>query len=169
MPCRQRPPAQAAVQWRLLQTCDKLQNPAKLLPGPFASAAAAFRTIRHRNPVSPLRLDHTSRFFIAIALMMALLCAQWAGQWHRVAHAGGLHQLSRTVAATQADAHDDAGHDLHHSCSLFDAAALASGIPSTLFDLPSAPGVNAPAPWVAFLSWQAPFACFFSSRAPPPA
>jgi hypothetical protein len=117
--------------------------------------------------VHPLHVDNASRKLIAIVLMMALLCAQWAGQLHRIVHAGDSHGLSGTIASMQADTGDNTGHDSHHSCSLFDAATLASGIHSAPFDLPFTPDAKVLALWLAFLSWKAPFPCFFSSRAPP--
>jgi hypothetical protein len=129
----------------------------------------------------------TNHKIVAIVLMMALLCAQWAGQLHRIGHADGLqgfsstHQTSdwlhlartavsgtdRTFASMVDDGHDHARHDTNHSCTLFDAAALASSVHTTPFELPPVPNVRVLALWTAFISWQAPFACHFSSRAPP--
>jgi hypothetical protein len=94
---------------------------------------------------------------------LAILCAQWAGLAHRIAHAH-MQVAATSVAAVNGDAAD---HDPHHSCSLFDAATLASGMHTAPFQLAPILTAETLAVWTAFLSWQAPFSCHFSSRAPP--
>jgi hypothetical protein len=104
---------------------------------------------------------------LALLLALAMLCAQWAGLAHRVAHAHLLGQM--TFASVSAPQCDDATHDPHHSCSLFDAATLASGVHTAAFEFAPTLNVQTLALWTAFLSWQAPFSRHFSSRAPPQA
>lgn len=105
----------------------------------------------------------SSQQLLAIVLMAALLCAQWAGLSHRVAHADGKAAWSALKSQTDSESGKDAGH----SCSLFDAAALGTGIHTAPFALALLGNVRVLASWTAFVSWNVPFTCHFSSRAPP--
>ena len=120
--------------------------------------------------------ERLSRSAIAALLTIALLFTQWLGLWHRVVHADRLtaQNVSTTTFNTTSVARkpftrsvDGSGAD-NHSCAAFDAATLAD-----LLDLPHPrakavqPGTALLALWVAFASWDAPLAHFFSSRAPP--
>lgn len=135
------------------------------------------------------KADRITRTTIAMVLMGVLLCAQWLGHWHRVAHGNGLSAFASAAQASigmdaipsvhaEAERHTSVGSDDHgsedasksdhrHSCSLFDAATLASIVHSTPFELPLITSVRVLALWTAFISWQAPVTCHFSSRAPP--
>jgi hypothetical protein len=124
---------------------------------------------------------------IAALLIVAMLCAQWAGLVHRVTHADEWNSIGlasddfSTTAVTSSiaqhdhgiafakaaiDSHAGSGEDTH-LCSLFDAAMLGSAIHSTPVQLVPLPSVQVLALWTAFASWQSPFTCHFSSRAPP--
>ncbi|MBI1892238.1 MAG: hypothetical protein HYS18_16455 [Burkholderiales bacterium] len=105
----------------------------------------------------------SSQRLIAIALALALLCAQWTGLSHRIAHADGKTTWSSMNIATDSDT----SKDLSHSCSLLDAATLGNGIHTAPFTLALPINVRVLALWTAFASWSAPFTCHFSSRAPP--
>ncbi|MFJ3047440.1 hypothetical protein ACIPEN_16560 [Herbaspirillum chlorophenolicum] len=121
--------------------------------------------------------------FIAL-LVMSLLFAQGMGFLHGIAHAGwqsgtvhslineawfdegdDRHQLSSAASGDKHPvAHDG---DLHHSCAAYDAATL-SAVMHFDFPLPPLlPPARMLALWQAFASWDAPFVCHFSSRAPP--
>ncbi len=58
-------------------------------------------------------------------------------------------------------------HGHHHSCIDYDAVTLAGSMVATLPSLPLLPGTHVLSLWQAFASWDAPFICYFSSRAPP--
>lgn len=108
-------------------------------------------------------LNKPSRCLVAILLTLALLCAQWTGLAHRIAHTDG-----KAAWATMSLAADsDAGTDFNHSCSLLDAATLGSSLHTAPFVLAVLTNVRVLALWTAFASWRAPFTCHFSSRAPP--
>jgi len=62
-------------------------------------------------------------------LLPALLCAQWTGMQHRVAHAW---IAAAADHATSASDNDDTPH-LAHSCTLFDAASLGVMLHSAFF------------------------------------
>lgn len=59
-------------------------------------------------------------------LALVLLQAQWLGQWHGVAHAGG---GAVPAQAVERDAHADFGHaaDDEAQCRLYDAVGSAAG------------------------------------------
>jgi len=110
----------------------------------------------------PLSTARTPSCLIAL-LVLALLCAQWAGLHHRIEHAGLQHQS----ALQTHDAEDDHQQELKHSCILFDGISLADSSPMPPVALPLMPGTRILALWRAFASWDAPLLCHFSSRAPP--
>ncbi|HEV2612952.1 MAG TPA: hypothetical protein VGU61_22020, partial [Noviherbaspirillum sp.] len=70
--------------------------------------------------------------------------------------------LAGSIISEQAGSDEDA-----HDCPLFDAATLGASVQSPPFALVPMPGTHVLALWAAFISWQAPFSCHFSSRAPP--
>jgi hypothetical protein len=126
-------------------------------------------TITPPMPFSPAAIHQRSASGIML-LVLALLFAQWLGLAHRIEHAG-LQQTAMQAQARQAAAQANAGFDksLDHSCALFDAAALATALNSPAAIPTLLPGTQVLALWVAFASWDAPFLCHFSPRAPPPA
>ncbi len=97
---------------------------------------------------------------VAILLALVLLFAQWTGMTHRIKHAP-LAQVNVSAFTFQHDS------DHHHSCIIFDAAAIADTVHIPQFVTPLPPGVQVLALWMAFRSWQAPLTLHFSSRAPP--
>lgn len=101
-------------------------------------------------------------------MVLALLCAQWAGLLHRVEHAGWMPQAA--LQTNHADEEYPTGndpHELNHSCALFDGILLADSAPLLPIKLPLLPGTRFLALWSAYASWDAPLLCHFSSRAPP--
>ncbi|MDQ7969034.1 MAG: hypothetical protein REI95_05265 [Oxalicibacterium faecigallinarum] len=107
-------------------------------------------------------IAHTPACLIAL-LVLALLCAQWAGLHHRIEHAG---LISPHVLQT-IEAEDNHQPEATHSCILFDGISLADATPLLPVSLPLLPGARVLALWHAFASWDAPLLCHFSSRAPP--
>ncbi|WP_334190033.1 hypothetical protein [Noviherbaspirillum sp.] len=105
----------------------------------------------------PSANSHRVLFAILVA---ALVCAQWLGLQHRIAHAG----LSGNVAHAPGQAHDP---DITHSCALFDAAATADTLHVPPYIAPLMNSSEVLARWAAFISWDPPVALSFSSRAPP--
>jgi len=97
---------------------------------------------------------------IATLLAMVLLCAQWMGLAHRIAHAGWQQNPDVQIQS-------DRGGESHHSCLAFDAATLADTIYTASFTTQPLPNAHVLALWIAFASWDAPFTAYFSSRAPP--
>lgn len=119
-----------------------------------------------------------ARASITVMLIVAMLCVHWVGLVHRVIHADGMDSVGlishdvkhQDVAVTFTNALIDGHADSEaeeHSCLLFDAAALGTTVHSTPFLLVPLPGAQVLALWIAFASWQPPFTCHFSSRAPP--
>lgn len=108
-----------------------------------------------------------SRTVIAALLALAILCAQWVGVSHRIAHAGLQQPAFSSAFLPDSQANESADRSAEHSCLLLDAAALSAALgtpPLTAAVLPGAPVL---ALWLAFASWDAPLLCHFSSRAPP--
>lgn len=104
---------------------------------------------------------------IFLMLVAALLLVQWVGLRHRIVHAGenhGHHALVQMDVSTHQPHGDD---DAEHSCVAFDAATLADSIGAVPFLAPLRSDRHTLALWLAFASWDAPFLCHFSSRAPP--
>lgn len=101
-------------------------------------------------------------------LVAALLFAQWLGLAHRIDHSG-LQQTSGQAQGSLLTSPSDVNVDksLDHSCALFDAAALATVLNSPAIVPAILPAAQVLALWQAFASWDAPFLCHFSSRAPP--
>lgn len=124
---------------------------------------------------------------IAAMLVIAMLCAQWVGMAHRISHADKVGAMNLLAGDSSANAEENLAADSSgtaavalpafepqtgsseeaHSCALIDAASLGAGIHSRPFQLLPMPGVQVLALWAAFASWQSPFTCHFSSRAPP--
>jgi hypothetical protein len=101
---------------------------------------------------------------LPVLLGLLLLFAQWTGLQHRIAHFGiatsSLHDTAIVVD-------DDAATHLHHSCVLFDAAALGITMHSPFFQPPCLhTGANTSQDHPES-SWDAYFVSHFSSRAPP--
>ncbi|TCS38597.1 hypothetical protein EDC30_102336 [Paucimonas lemoignei] len=99
-------------------------------------------------------------------VVLAMLCAQWVGLAHSIAHSGSKQEspyFSLYVSAP------DTGGDKFsaHSCVLFEAAAIAASLATPTVNLTLPLSVHALALWLAFASWDAPFLCHFSPRAPP--
>lgn len=124
------------------------------------------------------RKNKYARTSIAAMLIVAMLCVHWVGLVHRVIHADGIDSISSssrdiagadkgiTFVTAVIDNQVDSAEEKHF-CSLFDAAALGSSVHSTHLHFVPVPNVQVLALWTAFASWQSPFACHFSSRAPP--
>lgn len=126
---------------------------------------------------------------LVTVLVMMLLFAQGLGYLHGIMHAGwqpgAVHSLidesifdygdsdsHQGKAITQADGGGDADHaaahdEHHHSCAAYDAATLGASVHFSFPPLPLLPPPRVLALWQAFASWDAPFICHFSSRAPP--
>jgi hypothetical protein len=105
----------------------------------------------------------TTAFPVILGLL--LLFAQWTGLQHRIAHFG---VATSNLHATALVADDDAATHLHHSCVLFDAAALGITM-HTPFYFPPCPRTEGNiSPAHPGSSWDAYFVSQFSSRAPPP-
>lgn len=129
--------------------------------------------VRSRNQVASIILislfRHMYRIRFAntalpVILGLLLLFAQWTGLQHRIAHFG-LATSSMHAAAISAD--DDAAAHLHHSCVLFDAAALGITMHSPFYLSPCMrTGANTSRDHHES-SWDAYFVSHFSSRAPP--
>jgi len=119
----------------------------------------------------------TAFTWLALLLVTSLLYAQSLGFLHSIAHAGWPETSSSSYTA-QRDAalfdYDDRTDDSlsgqshhHHSCAAFDEATLAASVHIAVVTLAVMPGKHVLALWQAFSSWDAPFVCHFSSRAPP--
>ncbi|MFL6717427.1 MAG: hypothetical protein ACJ8G3_13815 [Burkholderiaceae bacterium] len=111
------------------------------------------------------------RRLLALLMLCCLLAAQWAGLGHRIAHAGwhlaGPAQVAK-VAASGAERQSPAADPTHsHSCAAFDDATLPAALSTPPYLTPLLPGAAVLALWSAHASWQQPFHCHFSSRAPP--
>jgi hypothetical protein len=106
-----------------------------------------------------------TRIVIAMLLAAALLFAQWAGLSHRISHA--YLQQQQALAYSIPDDNRNGDQDMRHSCAAFDAATVADTIPLPPFVAPLITSVRVLALWAAFISWDAPLAVYFSSRAPP--
>jgi len=107
----------------------------------------------------------SSRFVIALVLMLAMVCAHWQGLVHRIAHASQYPSASADYAANGlASSHQK---NISHDCLAYDAATVADVLhtPACVTAVVSADRILAR--WVAFDSWNAPFTPYFSSRAPP--
>jgi hypothetical protein len=105
-----------------------------------------------------------------IALVIALLFAQWLGQMHRVAH-DGLKTANTELSSSTSQISHLVAHlgDSSNSCAAFDAATLSAGICTASIAIPVLPNLHELALWIAFASRSAPFTAHFNSRAPPTA
>lgn len=119
-------------------------------------------------------------------LVLALLCSHWQGLAHRIAHAARALPVSEAMAGSSAadnSAVDSSTVDRSadkrsagapadqpgagHACLAFDAASVGAFLCGAPFvaDLVRSHGVLAA--WTAFISYLAPLARHFASRAPP--
>jgi hypothetical protein len=98
------------------------------------------------------------------ALVLSLLVTQFAGQLHRIEHAGW-QSGANVQLALPALSGDDLGKN--HSCLVFDASTLADTACVAFAALPFIAGTHLVAQWIAFLSWDAPVVHHFLSRGPP--
>lgn len=102
---------------------------------------------------------------MACFLTLAMVFAHWQGLSHRIAHAAQFPNAAASLAAsTPGNTHQKA---LPHSCLAYDAATVAPALHSPACAPGILPGGQVLAQWAAFDSWDAPFAPYFSSRAPP--
>ena len=107
----------------------------------------------------------STRFVMVAFLTLAMVFAHWQGLSHRIAHASQYPNASNTLAAgTPAGPHQKA---LQHSCLAYDAATVAPALHTPACTAAILPGTQVLAQWAAYDSWDAPFAPYFSSRAPP--
>lgn len=107
-----------------------------------------------------------TRIVTALAVMVALLFAQWLGFAHRISHAQLQQMQQQFSAASQTDNNDD-GNSVHHSCAAFDAATVGDTVCIAPFIAPLLASAQVLALWAAFISWDVPVVPWFSSRAPP--
>ena len=98
------------------------------------------------------------------AITLSLLFAQFAGQYHRIEHTQwrGDASLHRLVQLSS-----DGDDNKSHSCLTFDAATLADALGAAPPVALLLEGTHLLAQWIAFISWDAPVAHHFLSRAPP--
>lgn len=119
--------------------------------------------------MKPARVSVTSRSALTLLVLCCLLAAQWLGLGHRIAHAGwqlaGPAQVAKFGAADSQ--RQSPAIDPSHSCAAFDDATLPAALSTPPYVAPLLPGVAVLALWSAYASWQQPFHCHFSSRAPP--
>ena len=120
--------------------------------------------------IVPSSAATTRRLCFAALLVALVLFAQWMGLRHRIEHAdwGSIQQHQMEEHATAAAELEYAG-DKSHSCILFDGMALADSAPLLPFSPVLQTSVRVLALWAAYISWDAPLLCHFSSRAPPAA
>lgn len=103
-----------------------------------------------------------------LALALALLFSQFAGQRHRIDHTlwltdAALQQGPGAINSLAAEGYVDATH----SCIALDGASLAAGLATALPAFAPLP-CSTPAPALQADSlWDAPFMAHFRSRAPP--
>lgn len=118
----------------------------------------------------PRRLQHAAPApVLALVLICAILFSQWLGLTHSIVHAAWENKqpTSLTHITSVIERVIEGGGKAHHSCAAFDDATLAATIYSVPLNLPPLPGKHLLALWQAFASWDAPFTCHFSPRAPP--
>jgi len=130
------------------------------------------------KPALSSRAPTATRLCFAALLIIAVLFAQWMGLQHRIEHADGADNLhaAQTISASSSATSSDipvavteyAG-DKSHSCTLFDGMALADSAAVRPFIPLLQTSVQILALRAAHASWDAPFLCHFSSRAPPAA
>ncbi|MFJ7567291.1 hypothetical protein ACIQW9_10070 [Herminiimonas sp. NPDC097707] len=131
------------------------------------------------KPAFSSRTPSATRLCFAALLVVAVLFAQWMGLRHRIDHADrtdrqhamqaiGAASAASSSSSTLESAVEYAGEKLH-SCTLFDGMALADSAPALPFIPLLQTSVQVLALWAAHASWDAPFLCHFSSRAPPAA
>lgn len=125
----------------------------------------------HRFPLSCMQMvsrrprQDSFRFVIALVLTLAMVCAHWQGLVHRIAHATQYPTAAADYAANGlASSHQK---NISHDCLAYDAATVADVLhtPTCVTAVVIADRILAR--WIAFDSWSAPFAPYFSSRAPP--
>lgn len=108
---------------------------------------------------------HSPRIVIALLLTLAMVCAHWQGLVHRIAHASQYSTAAADYAANGlASSHQKA---VQHSCLAYDAATVAEALHTPPCTTAVLQADRILARWDSFDSWDAPFAPYFSSRAPP--
>jgi hypothetical protein len=119
--------------------------------------------------LKPARAPAVSSSTLVLLMLCCLLAAQWLGLGHRIAHAGWqLASPAQVVKASAADSESQSQTaDPTHSCAAFDDATLPAALSTPPYLAPLLPGAAVLALWTAYASWQQPFHCHFSSRAPP--
>lgn len=117
--------------------------------------------------VASLPRIRSTRYAVALLLMMALVFAHWQGLAHRIAHATQYASAALDTAVNGSAASHQ--KTIPHSCIAFDAATVAPALHTPACAAAILPAVRVLALWRAFESWHAPFTPYFSSRAPPAA
>ncbi|MFJ2989032.1 hypothetical protein ACIPF8_14305 [Collimonas sp. NPDC087041] len=118
---------------------------------------------------SSIRSRRFGHAALAPLLVLTILFAQWLGLTHSIVHAAWENKQSThlTHLTSVIEQSIEGGGKAHHSCAAFDDATLAAAIYTVPLTLPPLPGKHVLAKWQAFASWDAPFTCHFSPRAPP--
>ena len=114
--------------------------------------------------VALLPRTRSTRYVIALLLMLAMVFAHWQGLAHRVAHA-----WQAPIAALDGGANGPVPDQklVSHSCLAYDAATVAPALHTPSCTAQALPAPRVLALWSAFDSRNAPFTPYFSSRAPP--
>jgi hypothetical protein len=107
--------------------------------------------------------SHATSLASTLLLSLVLICAQWLGMHHRIAH--GLHLQANGAVSSQFKSSGKV--DLNHSCALFDAAAAGDLLVLPPCGVPLLADAEHPHFSAAWSSWDAPHLPYFSSRAPP--
>ena len=115
--------------------------------------------------VAILPRTRSTRYVIALLLMLTMVFAHWQGLAHRVAHAWLLPSAALDGAASGPAVPDQ--KIVSHSCLAYDAATVAPALHTPPCTTQALPAARVLALWTAFDSWNAPFTPYFSSRAPP--
>ena len=115
--------------------------------------------------VASLPRIRSTRYLVALLLTLAMVFAHWQGLAHRVAHATPYASAALDSAVNGSAASHQ--KTVPHSCIAFDAATVAPALDTPACTTAILSPVRVLALWAAFDSWHAPFAPYFSSRAPP--
>lgn len=107
----------------------------------------------------------SARFVIVLMLTLAMVFAHWQGLAHRIAHAS--QHISSTADASRDGSLGSDVKAAQHSCLAYDAATVSPALHTPPCTTAAIPADRILAQWLAFDSWSAPFAPWFSSRAPP--
>ena len=126
--------------------------------------------------MNPARVSIAGRSSLVLLMLCCLMAAQWLGLGHRIAHAGlqlagssaqAAHVIKAARVAADGAAEAERYTDPLHSCAAFDDPTLPAALATPPYMPPVLPGAAVLALWTAYASWQQPFHCHFSSRAPP--